>query len=222
VLPVTSVIAWLAAAGILYGSIMAIAQTDFRRMLAYSSISQIGYIGLGIGLDNPLGLVGALLHILNHAFMKGCLFLVAGAIRFRTGQSEVSQMTGVGRKMPWTMAAFTLSALSMIGVPPAAGFFSKWYLLLGSIERGNWFFVTTILLSSLLTAVYFFRVLERVYATGPEAQGAGKKRLSDPPAGMLLPVVVLGAGVLVLGFLNSFIVTGLLMPIAMSLEELGR
>jgi multicomponent Na+:H+ antiporter subunit D len=163
ILPVTSVIAWLGAAGILYGSIMAIAQSDFRRMLAYSSVSQIGYIGLGIGLANPLGLIGALLHILNHAFMKACLFLVAGSIRFRTGRWEVSSFAGLGRKMPWTMAAFTVSALSMIGIPPAAGFFSKWYLLLGSVDAGNWIFAATILLSSLLTAVYFFRVLEQVY-----------------------------------------------------------
>ena len=221
VLPVTPVIAWLAAAGILYGSIMAIAQNDFRRMLAYSSISQISYVGLGIGLANPLGLVGALLHILNHAFMKGCLFLVAGAIRFRTGRYELSHMAALGRKMPWTMAAFTLAALSMIGVPPAAGFFSKWYLLLGGIERGNWFFVATILLSSLLTAVYFFRMLERIYAGHAEEQGAGKG-VCDPPASMLLPIVILGAGVLVLGFLNSVIVSGVLAPIAAPLKELGH
>ena len=209
ILPVTSVIAWLAAAGILYGSIMAIAQSDFRRMLAYSSISQIAYIGLGIGLANPLGLIGALLHILNHAFMKACLFLVAGSIRFRTGQWEVSRFAGLGRKMPWTMAAFTVSALSMVGIPPAAGFFSKWYLLLGGIDAGNWIFVATILFSSLLTAVYFFRVLEQVYAVHSKEESA-YKNVSDPPAGMLLPTVVLGAGVLVLGVINGLIVSGVL------------
>ena len=221
VLPVTSVIAWLAAAGILYGSIMAIAQNDFRRMLAYSSISQIGYIGLGIGLANPLGLVGALLHILNHAVMKGCLFLVAGAFRFTTGRCEVPLMTGLGRKMPWAMAAFTLSALSMIGVPPAAGFFSKWYLLLGSIERGNWFFVAVILLSSLLTAIYFVRILERAYAGQDHAQLAGHA-VCDPPPSMLLPILILGAAVLLLGFVNGAIVSGLLASVAAPLRELGH
>jgi multicomponent Na+:H+ antiporter subunit D len=220
ILPATSVIAWLATAGILYGSIMAIAQNDFRRMLAYSSISQIGYIAMGIGIANPLGLIGALLHILNHAFMKGCLFLVAGAIRFRTGRAEVSCLTGLGRQMPWTMAAFTVSALSMIGVPPAAGFFSKWYLLLGSIESENWFFVATILLSSLLTAVYFVRLLERAYASPGHERGAGAAT-GDPPASMLLPVVVLGAGVLMLGFANSFIVSSVLAPTAAPLKDLG-
>jgi multicomponent Na+:H+ antiporter subunit D len=216
ILPVTSVIGWLAAAGILYGSLMAIAQSDFRRMLAYSSISQIGYIGLGIGLANPLGLIGALLHILNHAFMKACLFLVAGSIRFRTARFEVSRFAGLGRQMPWTMAAFTVSALSMVGVPPAAGFFSKWYLLLGSIEAGNWIFVATILVSSLLTAVYFFRVLEKVYAGRSEESAF--RNVSDPPASMLFPTVTLAAGVLVLGLCNSIIVSSVLEVIVVSLK----
>ena len=209
ILPVASVIGWLAAAGILYGSIMAIAQSDFRRMLAYSSISQIAYVGLGIGLANPMGLIGALLHILNHAFMKACLFLVAGSIRFQTGHWEVSRFAGLGRKMPWTMAAFTVAALSMIGIPPAAGFFSKWYLLLASIDSGNWVFVATILLSSLLTAVYFFRILEQAYAVHARAPST-PMIASDPPASMLLPTVILGAGVLVLGLLNSMIVSRIL------------
>ena len=218
ILPVTSIIGWLAAAGVLYGSVMAIAQSDFRRMLAYSSISQIGYIGLGIGLANPLGMIGALLHILNHAFMKACLFLVAGSIRFRTGRWEVSSFAGLGRKMPWTMAAFTVSALSMVGIPPAAGFFSKWYLLLGGIDRGNWVFVATILLSSLLTAVYFFRVLEQVYAGRSEESAF--TNVSDPPASMLFPTIVLGAGVLVLGLLNSIIVSRVLELVVAPLNDL--
>ncbi|MGH7827613.1 MAG: complex I subunit 5 family protein [Candidatus Binatia bacterium] len=220
ILPVTSIIGWLAAAGILYGSIMAIAQSDFRRMLAYSSISQIAYIGLGIGLANPMGLIGALLHILNHAFMKACLFLVAGSIRFRTGWWEVYRFAGLGKKMPWTMAAFTISALSMVGIPPTAGFFSKWYLLLGGIDAGNWIFVATILLSSLLTAIYFFRVLEQVYAD-PSKEESVSKNVSDPPASMLLPTVVLGAGVLALGLLNSIIVSHVLELVPAPLTELG-
>lgn len=217
ILPVASVIGWLAAAGILYGSMMAIAQNDFRRMLAYSSISQIGYIGLGIGLANPLGLIGALLHILNHAFMKACLFLVAGNIRFRTGRWEVSHFAGLGKKMPWTMAAFTVSALSMIGIPPAAGFFSKWYLLLGSVDAGNWIFVATIVLSSLLTAVYFFRVLEQIYLHDFSEENALTNN-SDPPASMLFPTVTLGAGVLVLGLCNSIIVSRVLEVIVVPLK----
>jgi multicomponent Na+:H+ antiporter subunit D len=219
-LPVMTVVGWLAAAGIVYGSIMAIAQSDFRRMLAYSSISQIGYVAIGIGLANSLGLIGALLHILNHAFMKACLFLVAGSIRFRTGQCEVARFAGLGSKMPWTMAAFTVAALSMIGIPPTAGFFSKWYLLLAGIEAGNWTFVTVILLSTLLTAVYFFRVLEQAYIEH-RGEESVRNSICDPPASMLIPTVVLGAGALVLGLLNNLVVTRILEFAVAPLNELG-
>ncbi len=208
ILPVTSVIGWLAAAGILVGSIMAMAQTDLRRMLAYSSVSQIAYVGLGIGMANPLGLIGALLHILNHAFMKACLFLVAGGIRYKTDMSETFRFDGLGRQMPWTMGAFTVAALSMIGIPPTAGFFSKWYLILGGIDKGNWVFVAVILASSLLSAVYFFRIMEKAYTTAPAADSASKA--SELPSEMLLPILVLAAGILLLGLFNAVIVTHVL------------
>ena len=217
-IPILPVIGWLAAAGIVYGSVMAIAQNDLRRMLAYSSVSQIAYVGLGLGMAHPLGLVGALLHILNHAFMKGCLFFVAGAIRYRSGWVEISRLTGLGKHMPWTMGAFTVAALSMIGIPPAAGFFSKWYLLLGAIEIGNGWFVAVILLSSLLNAVYFFRILENVYAK-TEVREENLPARSDPPVSMLAPILLLAGGVLVFGLLNSLIVTQILQPIAARLYQ---
>jgi multicomponent Na+:H+ antiporter subunit D len=208
-LPVTSIIGWLAAAGIILGSIMAMAQTDLRRMLAYSSVSQIGYVGLGIGMANPLGVIGALLHILNHAFMKACLFLIAGGIRYRIGLSDMLRFGGLGRRMPWTMGAFTVAALSMIGIPPTAGFFSKWYLILGGIDAGNSVFVIVILASSLLNAVYFFRILEKVYTAIP-ASGNAPSKPSEPPAEMLLPILLLAAGILLLGLFNAVIVTRIL------------
>ncbi|MGZ8478262.1 MAG: proton-conducting transporter transmembrane domain-containing protein [Candidatus Binatia bacterium] len=208
------VISWLAAAGIIYGSVMAIAQSDLRRMLAYSSVSQIAYVGLGLGMGNSMGLIGALLHVVNHAAMKACLFFVAGTVRQRTGQVQISNLTGLGRTMPWSMAAFTIAALSMIGVPPAAGFFSKWYLMLGALELANPWFVTVILLSSLLSAVYFFRVLENIYVKTTTMPGA-KVGAEAPPA-MLAPTLITAAAVLVLGLANSVIVTQLLMPIAKS------
>jgi len=211
-IPLLPAISWLAAGGIIFGSVMAIAQQDLRRMLAYSSVSQIAYVGLGLGMANPLGLVGALLHVANHAFMKACLFFVAGSLRYRTGLMEISSLVGMGRKMPWTFAAFTVAALSMIGIPPAAGFFSKWYLLLGALEVGNGWFVAAILLSSLLNAAYFFRVLENLYAKpgGKEDES----RVAEAPASMLMPTLLLAVGILVLGLLNSLIVTEILMPVA--------
>ena len=208
------VISWLAAAGIIYGSVMAIAQNDLRRMLAYSSVSQIAYVGLGLGMGNSMGLIGALLHVVNHAAMKACLFFVAGTVRQRTGQVQISNLTGLGRTMPWSMAAFTIAALSMIGVPPAAGFFSKWYLMLGALELANPWFVTVILLSSLLNAVYFFRVLENIYAKTTTVPGATVG--AEAPPAMLAPTLITAAAVLVLGLANSVIVTQLLMPISES------
>jgi multicomponent Na+:H+ antiporter subunit D len=152
--------------------------------------------------------------------MKACLFLVAGNIRWRTGQWEIRRFAGLGRTMPWTMAGFSVAALSMVGIPPAAGFFSKWYLLLGSIDAGNWFFVAVILASSLLTAVYFFRVLEQVYATHTNEESA-PVHAADPPLSMLLPTLLLGAGLLILGLFNSAIVTYILNSVAQPLQRPG-
>jgi len=217
-LPITDLIAWLSAVGILYGSVMAMAQNEMKRMLAYSSIAQIGYIGLGIGLANPLGYIGAVLHILNHAFMKGALFLVAANLRRKTGRSDIAKLdASLRKKLPWTMAAFTVAALSMIGLPPTAGFFSKWYLALGAIDRGNWVFLAVILTSSLLNAVYFFRILEKVYLIPPAAQKtdedlhpeAGKGRVSlagEENLSLMIPVVVVSFSLLLIGLGNANIV----------------
>ena len=217
-LPITDLIAWLAAIGILYGSVLAMAQKELKRMLAYSSIAQIGYIGLGIGLANPLGYIGAVLHILNHAFMKGTLFLVAANLRKRFGHSDISRFDASYRKkLPWSMAAFTLAALSMIGLPPTAGFFSKWYLALGAIDKGNWVFLAVILISSLLNAVYFFRILEKVYLAPPPAPAAGEnlspdgeKRkgslIGEEEYSLMMPVVILSFSLLLIGLWNANIV----------------
>ncbi|HKK69932.1 MAG TPA: monovalent cation/H+ antiporter subunit D family protein [Candidatus Krumholzibacteria bacterium] len=205
-------ITWMALAGIVVGSVMAIAQKDAKRMLAYSSIAQVGYIGVGIGLATPLALVGAMLHILNHAIMKSCLFLVTGSVQLQADTVRLRDYTGLGRRMPWTFAAFTLAALAMVGVPPTNGFFSKWYLVLGGIAAGQWVVVVLILASSLLTAVYFFRVLERIYARpAPEGEdGAPVTAVVDPPLSMRAPVLVLGVGVLALGLANAWLVSTIL------------
>jgi len=217
VLPVTTVIGWIAAVGIIFGSVMAIAQREFKRMLAYSTVAQVAYIGLGIGLANPLGLIGGLLHILNHAFMKSCLFLVAGGIRYQTGLHEIPQFAGLGRKMPLMMAAFTAAALSMVGIPPTCGFFSKWYLVLGSIDANNWVFVAVILASSLLTAVYFFRMIEKLYAV-PSSSDAAMEQATEPSARILVPILILAGGVVVLGLINAIIVTQVLEPVVAILQ----
>ncbi|MBN2207457.1 MAG: monovalent cation/H+ antiporter subunit D family protein [Candidatus Aminicenantes bacterium] len=211
--PLTTVVGWLAAGGILYGSVMAMAQRELKRMLAYSSIAQVGYIGLGIGLANPLGLIGAILHVMNHAAMKGLLFLVAGNFRTVLGHSDIARLDGSARRrMPWTTAAFAVGALSMIGIPPLAGFFSKWYLALGAVARKQWVFLAVILVSSLLNAVYFFRVLERVYLVKPDAEEDAPR--TEVTASMRIPVLILAAALVLLGVLNAAIVKGVLAKVA--------
>ncbi len=216
ILPIADIITWLAAIAIIYGSILAIAQKEMKRMLAYSSVAQIGYIALGIGLANPLGIVGAVLHVLNHAFMKACLFLVAGNFRYKLKHSNIDKFNNsIRKKMPWTMAAFTVAALSMVGVPPMAGFFSKWYLVLAAIKNSGWVFLGVILLSSLLNAVYFFRILEKVYMRPRNPEVAEKEESEDEtrdeaPASMIWPTLVTAAAIIILGLANAFIVKGIL------------
>lgn len=207
--PLASTIGWLSAGGIIFGSVMAVAQQDFRRMLAYSSVGQISYVGLGIGLANPVGMIGGLLHILNHALMKACLFLIGGAVRYRAGVTRIPLMKGIGHAMPWTMAAFVVAALSMVGIPPTAGFFSKWYLLLGTLEAGNWWWFAIIIVSSLLTAVYFFRMVEMLFRAPDEGEEVGVAEGEAPPS-MLFPILILGAAILIAGFMNVVIVNALL------------
>ncbi|MFP6639739.1 MAG: proton-conducting transporter membrane subunit, partial [Myxococcota bacterium] len=145
------------------GSAAAIYQTNIKRLLAYSSIAQIGYMTLGLSLANQEGLTGGLVHLFNHALMKGGLFLVVACIVFRTGSAQIEDMRGLGRRMPLTMAAFLIGGLSLIGVPGTVGFVSKWYLVLGALDRGWPIVAFLILASSLLAAVYVWRVVEVMY-----------------------------------------------------------
>lgn len=216
-LSLLQVVGYLGAIGIIWGSLMAICQQEMKRMLAYSSVAQVGYIALGIGLASPLGFIGAVLHALNHACMKACLFFVSANLRLRQGHSMIPRMTNALRSsMPWTSAAFALAAISMIGLPPTAGFFSKWYLALGAIEQSHWIFLVVLLVSSLLNVVYFFRVLERMYLKPQEAgaEDAGEMVIprNEAPASMLVPTLILATGLLVLGLANAWIVTNLIAP----------
>jgi multicomponent Na+:H+ antiporter subunit D len=209
-LPVTTIIGIFAGIGILYGSIMAIAQSEMKKMLAYSSVSQIGYIIMGLSLANPFGFIGAVLHILNHAMMKALLFLVSGSIRLKEGHSLITKFDNSYRKKyPWTMAAFTTAAISMVGLPPLAGFFSKWYLALGTIDNSNWLLLAVILISSLLNAVYFFRILEKVYLNNPDTESTEETdavERDEVGFSMRFPMAVMAIGLLLVGIFNVYIV----------------
>jgi multicomponent Na+:H+ antiporter subunit D len=191
---------FFAVVAILAGSILAVAQTEIKKMLAYSSIGQIGYIILGIALLNLTGIKGSLIHILNHALMKGSLFLVAGAVVYKTGITNIADFKGLGKKMPVSMAAFTVAALSMIGVPLTVGFVSKWYLAIASLEAGMWFLIPVLLLSSLLMAVYFWRVIDNIYFQPYEEGDISRflaparnpsQKSKELPGSMLWPIVIL-------------------------------
>ncbi|MAL18871.1 MAG: NADH/ubiquinone/plastoquinone (complex I) [Balneola sp.] len=209
-LPLTTILGAFAGIGILYGSIMAIAQSELKKMLAYSSVSQIGYIIMGISLANPFGFIGAVLHILNHALMKALLFLVSGSMRLKEGHSLITKFDNSYRKKyPWTMAAFTTAAISMVGLPPLAGFFSKWYLALGTIENSSWMLLAVILISSLLNAVYFFRIIEKIYLNNPEAEESSEEEtIQNDEVGfsMMFPMAVMAIGLLLVGIFNVYIV----------------
>ncbi len=204
-----SVLSWVAAGGVLAGSVLALAQTDVRRMLAYSSVGQMGYVVLGLSIGNAAALTGALLHIMGHAVAKASLFGAVASLPRDTVQADIAGFAGASRRAPLTMAAFTLAALSLVGMPPTAGFFSKWYLLRGAIEADAWLFAAVLLVSSLLSAVYFFRVIERIYfAPDPAAAEPDRSRRHPEVSLRLLgPVITLSAAVLPIGLFNGWFVT---------------
>jgi len=211
-LPVMTALVWFGAAGIVFGSVMAIRQPDIKRLLAYSTVAQLGYIGVGIGLASPLALVAALLHVLNHALMKSGLFLTVGGVLDRTGLKTIARYSGLGRRMPLTMTGFALLALSMVGIPPLAGFWSKWYLVVASLEAGQWPLAVVVGGSSLLTAYYFLRLFERIFVLAPTEQVVADA--VEPRAAIVVPVLVLAGLVVVVGLLQGLLVAELLLPVA--------
>lgn len=162
----------LAVAGMLIASAQAVFQDEVRKLFAYSSVAQVGYMLLGLALGSAVGLAAGLLHLLNHALMKGALFLALGAIALRLGATRVDQFKGLGRVMPVTMAGLSIGALSLIGVPLTAGFVSKWYLLQAALERGWWWAVAALAAASVLAFFYVGRILEAAYLRpAPEHDG---------------------------------------------------
>ncbi len=171
----------LVLAGIttLLGSAMALLQDNLKRRLAYSSIAQIGYILFGIFLLNELGLAAGLYHLFTHAFMKGLLFLCAGAIVVQTGIRNISEMKGIGLKMPLTMIFFTIASVTMVGIPPFNGFISKWQLSLASLEAGQPVFVVILIVSSLLNAAYYFPIVITAFFSSGQENDQGHEHATE-------------------------------------------
>ncbi len=182
------------AVAIIAGSILALTQEELKRRLAYSTVAQVGYIILGLGLLNTKGLTGALFYLASHAVIKATLFLAAGAMLAATGRKNLRELAGVGRKMPITMAAFTIASLGLIGLPLFSGFIGKWYLLLGSLEAGRILPVTVIIAGSVLCAAYLLPIIRGAYfETAPENDWR------DPGLPQKIALLLLAAAVVILG-----------------------
>jgi multicomponent Na+:H+ antiporter subunit D len=187
-LPTGPALMLLALVGIFAGSTVAIFQTNVRRLLAYSSVAQIGYMVLGVSFVTATGLTAGLVHLFNHALAKGALFLVTGCIFYRLGSTHICDFVGLGRSMPWTTAAFVAAGLSLIGIPLTAGFISKWYLVQAALESGLWPIAALVVASSLLAVIYVWRVVEAAYFTPAPA---GARRTEEAPLSLLLPTWLL-------------------------------
>ena len=201
-MPITTLISWIAAIAMIYGSVLAITQYNLKRMLAYSSVANMGYIMLGVGIctSTTLGLTPALMHILNHGLMKACMFLVAGAFIYRFDLWEITDFQGLGRKMPYTSIAFILAALAMIGMPPGVGFVTKLYLVVACLEAGQFVFVAFIFFSTLLIIFYFWRVIEYMYIR-VEEDGEREVERVEIPMSMLIPVLLLAVLCFIIGII---------------------
>ena len=198
-LSINAVILALAFSGVLAASIVAIYQTDVRRLLAYSSIAQIGYIMIGIALTSQQGLIGAIVHLFNHGLMKAALFAAIGAVALKTGDVSLRRLSGIAKQMPLTLAAFIIATLSLIGIPGTVGFISKWYLLLAVLESPGFLGLlgaASIIGGSLLSVIYMWRIVEVAYFENP---GEPVSRIKEAPWPTLVTIWTLSGLCIVFG-----------------------
>jgi multicomponent Na+:H+ antiporter subunit D len=199
---------------ILAASVVALKADNLKRRLAYSTVSQLSYVVLAGALLAPLSVIGAVMHIAAHALGKITLFFAAGAIYTAAHKTQVSQLDGIGRRMPWTMGAFAIGALSMIGLPPAAGFVSKWYMLAGAVAVSQWMVVAVIIVSTLLNAGYFLPIVYRAFFRAPVTPDDGHPH-GEAPLPMVIALTATAAGTVLLFFLPD-------VPLGLARQILGR
>jgi multicomponent Na+:H+ antiporter subunit D len=187
-LPMETLFLVLGLLGIFIASTVAIYQDNIKHVFAYSSVAQVGYMIVGFSLSTHAGLTAMLLHMFNHALMKGALFLALAAVIYRVGSARIADFQGLGRQMPLTIAAIVVGGLSLIGVPLTVGFVSKWYLVVAAIESGLWWVAGLVLLGSLLAVIYVWRIVETAYFKAPMA---GRQPVKEAPMAFLVPVWLL-------------------------------
>jgi multicomponent Na+:H+ antiporter subunit D len=194
-----TVICYIASFTIIVSSLIALSQDELKRRLAFSTVSQLSYIVLGAALLSPKGMIGGMTHIAMHAFGKITLFFCAGAIAVATGKKYISEMVGIGKRMPITMIAFFIGSLSVIGLPPCGGFISKWYLVLGTLQAHQLVMLVVLLGSSLLNAAYFLPIVYRAFFCTPEEAMFGNK-MEEAPVWCVAPIVLTALGSIALFF----------------------
>ena len=202
-LPMEKAMLLLALAGMFVASATAIFQSDLKRLFAYSSVAQVGYIILGLSFDSTTGLTATIVHLFNHGVTKAAIFLLLGCIALSMGGTSLARVHGIGKRMPWTSFGLVICGLSLIGVPGTAGFISKWYLLLAALEKGQWWLVFLIVGSSLLAVVYVWRFVEAAYFRAPRADIGP---VVSVPWSMGLPSALLVGITVYVGFDTSFTV----------------
>jgi len=195
-----TVLLWLGAISIVMGAFFAVFQDDIKLMLAYSTISNIGYIVMGLGLSSNLSVIGGSVHVFNHALIKATLFFAAGAYIYRTGYRTLTDLRGVGRSMPMTSIALSIGAISIVGIPPTAGFLCKWYIALGAFEADRPFFGFALIFGALLIFVYYIRMVNAFYFQEPIHKEV--LRVEEAPLTMLGPTLLLAALCLIMGILG--------------------
>ena len=192
--PSASWLLYAAAFTVIAASVVALRQQNLKRLLAYSTIAQLSYVVMAAAILKPLAEIGAAVHIVAHAFGKITLFFAAGAIYVASKKTELGQLRGIGWQMPWTMAAFTIGALSMIGVPPTGGFVSKWYILAGAFQADNYVAVATIILSTVLNAAYFLPIIYMAWFMRPDPAQANHGEAPFPAVFALTVTAILTIG----------------------------
>jgi len=198
--------AYIVSFTILAASIIALTKDDLKARLAYSTVSQLSYIVLGVALLDNAGVLGGIIHIVNHGFSKITLFFCAGAIYVAHHKKKISDMAGIGYAMPFTMGAFALASLSMIGAPPVGGFVTKWYLLNGALKISNMPILIVLMISTILNAAYFVPITIRAFFEGKK-EGWSRKDIKEAPLTMVIPLVLASLISLALGMYPNFFVT---------------
>lgn len=212
---VTDMMVWMGTLAMLFGATAALSQKDFKRMLSYVIIAEIGYIIGGIGVANAIALKGAVFHIISDAVMMACLFLIAGQVMYKKDGHAIDNFTGIFHTMPVTAAIFTIGSLAVIGVPPTCGFFSKWYLLLGGIHANQWGFVAALLICTLINIALFFKILDKAlfvnaHGTFTRTMPANMSQAGEAPLIMLVPAAIMAFAIVLVGVFNQFIINRVL------------